>query len=171
MKDAKVRVTDESLGASAYSFVGTLVTRFGNKVLLRADGVKPRHLAVTTSQVEEMAGLKATKPASRMTFKLSERVELDMQFSKVELDKVDLSKGPRFASIHIQMQWWLLVRDLALGQEVIFLEPEVTAHMIRELLLGEDWASIGSDALNFLKARVQEAELCLVPVRGCDPER
>ena len=164
LKDKKVRVTDEQLGASAYGFLGTVVTHIGDKLLLKADGDKPRHIAVRVHQVEEMEGLKAWQQPSRMTFKVAERVELDMKFSAVELKEVDFKKDPRLASIHIEMLWWLLVRDLNPSDEVVFLRPEFTAQMNKELHTGS------SECLNSLKVEVQGGKLIVLPVWAADPE-
>ena len=163
LKDKKVRVIDEKLGASAFSFVGTVVTHIDDNLLLRADGEKPRHLAVKVAQVEEMEGLKAATPASRMTFKIAERVEMDMKFDALELKETDLSKDARLASIHIDMQWWLLVRDLSPPDEVVYLSPAYTAEMNRNLQAGE------FKCLDGLKATVQAAKLLVVPVWAANP--
>ena len=171
MKGKLARVTDEALGFGVAGEIAEVVGVAGGKLLCRiqkAGGSKlGRNVTVSRSQLTLQDELPDPLPMKKLLLNQDQRVELDTKFPPIELEKgISLKKDSRLASMHIDMCWWMLSRDLSLiDKEIAYLEPEFSATTVYQMSL-HDGAESLVEALATLGTVIGDAKLILVPVWG-----
>ena len=111
------RVIDDNLGFGVAGEMVEILSVVGDQILARVqkDGGSKlgRNVCLKTSQFALRSKLPVPKPSKKMLFSQDDRVELDMKFDAEELGKsIALTKDSRLASMHLNMLWWSIQRDL-----------------------------------------------------------
>ena len=167
-----VRITDEAMGKYAFGHTCQVISAEGESLLVRAQeagGLKlGKNMSVNKSQIELLKGLRPTQACKKLQLNYDLRVELDLRFPAEELETgSSFKKDSRCASVHIDMAWWLISRDLELSTEskIVYLRPELTGQLFYQMLQADAAEQFCTACAN-LKGQVADAELILCPAWG-----
>ena len=173
-----VRVIDESLRKVAWGQKGKVTRYSEGKIFFftgdngasggHAKADKARSISAMLpmycrpDQVEVLAGLR--DPAKRKAVQMPKDVKIELchQFPTEELQAVDLLVDSRFASIHLNLWWWSVERDLK-EDATVFVRPELVQMMLH-CHLREDGAHQLHSAIRTLLVRFEKRKQMLLPV-------
>lgn len=165
------RIIDEALGYGVAGEMAEVVGAAGGQLLCRIQKAGSskvgRNVTVKRSQLTLASEIAPSLPMKKLLLSFQHKVELDAKFPAEELEKgVSLKKDSRLASIHIDMCWWMICRDLVLNQmEIAYLEPDFSATALYQISQ-PDGAEAFVRALAAVKGKVAAAKLVLLPVWG-----
>ena len=166
------RVIDDSLGFGVAGELVEILSVAHDKILARvqkAGGSKlGRNVCLKSSQFVLSSKLPDSKPPKKLFLKEEERVELDMKFNADELGKsIALTKDSRLASMHLNMLWWCVQRDLMIedSKEICYLDPEFSAQICYQMKLPDCDTSM-EQAFASLTCKIGTAKMVLAPIWG-----
>jgi hypothetical protein len=166
LKGKLCRVIDEALGFGVAGEVAEIVGVAGDKLMCRIQRAGTtklgRNVVCCRSQIVLTAKLPPPLQMKKLTLTADVKLELDLKFDGWELERgASLNKDSRLASIHINMCWWLICRDLSLsGKGVAYLDPEFSAATCYELNLPD---------VHEVVLATQECELVQQSNASCKP--
>ena len=166
------RVIDDTLGFGVAGEMVEILSVVGNQILARVQKARGsklgRNVCLKTSQFALRSKLPVPKPSKKMLFSQDDRVELDMKFDAEELGKsIALTKDSRLASMHLNMLWWSIQRDLEIEnkQEICYLDPEISAQICYQMKLPDCETSM-EEAFAMLTCKIGTAKMVFAPIWG-----